>query len=86
MKKSDFCFVLILGVCFSFLTTPALSQDQEEERHVYVIQTWKTVMPEDGSAAERDSLFSEWFEAVPKKNNKILSAVNLRHFYGSDME
>jgi hypothetical protein len=41
-------------------------------------------MPEGGSAAERDSLLSEWFEAVPKKNEKILRVINLSHLYGSD--
>jgi len=57
----------------------------KEEGHFYVIMTWKTVMPEGGSAEERDSLLLEFQEAVTKKNEKILSSRNLRHYYGSDL-
>lgn len=57
---------------------------QQEERHFFYIQTFKTVIPEDGSVAERDSLMLEWVKAVPNKNDKLISVRHLRHWLGSD--
>lgn len=78
MKNLSYLFALI---CCFFISSIATAQD---ESHVYIVVTYKAVMPENGTAAERDSLLSEWVEAVLKKNDKILSSKNLRHFYGGD--
>ncbi|MFQ5798318.1 MAG: hypothetical protein ACE5H0_06445 [Bacteroidota bacterium] len=75
---------LVFAIALSFSLSYSVAFAQEEEAHVYLIQTWKTVMPEDGTAAERDSLVSEWVEGVLKKNGKVLSSMNLRHFFGLD--
>jgi hypothetical protein len=53
--------------------------------HIYVVTKWKSVIPEGGTAAERDSLLSQFFRAVTKKNNKIFSSKTLVHYYGSDL-
>ena len=58
---------------------------KQEKPHIYVVTKWKSVIPEGGSAAERDSLMSQYFRAVTKKNNKILSQRVLVHYYGSDL-
>ena len=83
MKNKNYSFALVITVCF--LLSTSLAFTQEEEGHLYVVTTWKTVMPEGGSAAERDSLLLEWVEGVMKKNDKILSQKNFRHYYGSDL-
>ena len=84
MRKMTVLFVLSLAVLFLFSFQNNTAYAQQEERHIFWIQTWKTVMPEDGSAAERDSLLLERFEAVTMKNDKILSVKNLRHYWGSN--
>ena len=83
MRNKIYTFVLAIAVCCLLLNS--LSFTQEEERHFYVVTTWKTVMPEGGTAAERDSLMLEWVEGVLKKNDKIISQKNFRHYYGSDV-
>ena len=83
MKKRIFTFVLTIAVCILLLNS--LSFAQEKEPHFFVVTTWKTVMPDDGSAVERDSLMKEWTEKVLKKNEKIISQKNFRHYYGSDV-
>jgi len=83
MKTRIFTFVLTIAICILLLNN--LSFSQEKEQHFFVVTTWKTVMSEGGSAAERDSLMKEWTENVLKKNEKIISQKNFRHYYGSDM-
>jgi len=58
---------------------------KQEKPHIYVVTTYKAVIPEGGTAAERDSLLSQFFRAVTKKNNKIFSSKTLVHYYGSDL-
>ena len=82
MKKQIVFYTLVLAVC-SLLSISTIFA-QEEEKHVYVIATFKAVMPEDGSIAERDALLTEWVEGVIKKNEHILSSKELRHRYGDD--
>lgn len=82
MKNTVRFFALVLGIFF--LVPNSLAFGQEEEGHFFVVTTWKTVMPEGGSAAERDSLLLEWTNAVLKANDKILSSKDLRHYYGGD--
>ncbi len=57
---------------------------KKEERHIYVVTKYKTTMPKDGTSAERNNLLSQFFKAVVKKNNKVLSSKTLVHYYGSD--
>ena len=52
--------------------------------NVFIVQTFKAKMPEGGTAAERDSLYMEWVENVAKKNEKILSHRDFRHYFGQD--
>ncbi len=59
---------------------------RKEENHWYVITKYKTIMPERGTAAERDALMLEWAKAVIRKNNKIVSHKTLVHYYGSDSQ
>jgi hypothetical protein len=84
MKNTVRFFALTLSVFYLVLNSPVLAQ--EEERNIYVITTWKTVIPEGGNAAERDSLLSEWVTDVQNRNDKILSTKVLRHYYGSDSQ
>ena len=84
MRKMTALFALSLAVLLLFSFQNNAAYAQQEERHIFRVQTWKAVMPEDGSAAERDSLLAEWFEAVTMKNDKILSVKELRHYYGGN--
>lgn len=86
MRKMTALFALSLAILLLFSFQNNTAYAQQEERHVFVVQTWKTVMPEHGSAAERDSLLAEFFEAVPMKNDKILSEKNLRHYIGGNSQ
>ena len=74
---------LLVLICCLLVSSSSIANAQDES-HVYVVVTYKAIMPDDGTAAERDSLLTEWIEAVLKKNDKIISSTNLRHFYGSD--
>ena len=82
MKNRIQHFTLTLVVCFLLFNTVVFAQE-EEQPHVFVVVTWRTVMPEDGNAAGRDSLLLEWVEAQ-KSNEKVLSSKNLRHRFGND--
>ncbi|MEJ2636969.1 MAG: hypothetical protein P8184_16985 [Calditrichia bacterium] len=83
MKNRIYFFALAIALCFMFLRGKAIAQ--EEGGNIYVVTTWKTVMPEGGSEAERDSLLQEWIEGTVEKNDKILSQKHLSHYYGSDL-
>ncbi len=74
---------VIALICCSLVLLGGVANAQDNS-HVYVVVTWQTIMPEGGTAEDRDALLSEWIGAVLKKNNKILSSKNLRHMYGSN--
>lgn len=76
--------VLIAGAMFCLLSSSAYSQEQEEERHFFVIQTWKVDIPEDGTRAELGQLMKEWAEKITRKNDKIISERVLIHNMSSD--
>ena len=82
MKKLLFYFALMCAVNLLLINNNLYAQ--QEERHFFEVQTFKTVIPEDGSYAERDSLMLEWVKAVQNKNDKFISVRHLRHYYGSD--
>lgn len=79
--KNTVHFTLALVVCFMILSSVGFAQD--DEGHIYVVSTFKSVMPEGGSAKERDDLLLELKEAQ-KSNKKVLSSFVLRHHWGSD--
>ncbi|MFA8435539.1 MAG: hypothetical protein ACEPOZ_13555 [Marinifilaceae bacterium] len=83
MKNKVRLLVMVIAILtFSF---PKPTQAQVSEGNFFIVTTWKTVMPQDGNAAERDSLLMEWIVDVLRKNDKIISEKSLRHFYGSDL-
>jgi len=79
--KNTVHFTLALAVCFMMLSSVGFAQD--DEGHIYAVTTWKTVIPEGGSADERDNLLMELLEAQ-KSNKKVLSQMQLRHFIGNN--
>ena len=77
--------VLTLVLSLAVLSAPVRAQDMEEDGgNIFVVQTWDALMPEDGRAAERDSLLALWYEHVITPNEFIVSEKNLRHLYGAD--
>jgi len=74
---------LVIVLFFGFTNNSVFAQMEEEQGHIFVVTTWKTVMPEGGSAAERDSLLTELFNAR-KSNPKVLSQLELQHHWGND--
>lgn len=58
---------------------------KKRKPHIFIVTTYKAAIPEGGTAAEMDSLVSQFFRAVDKKNSKILSSKTLVHYYGSDL-
>ena len=83
MKNTITCFVLGLSVCFLLINTLAFAQ--EEKGSIYIITTFKGMMPEGGSVAERDSLLMVVLE-LQKMNPKYLSVKVLRHHWGKDYQ
>lgn len=75
-------FALALTLCIFTLSTIASAQD--DEGHIYVVMTFKSVIPEGGTSEERDALLTELLEASTRNNDKILSQISLRHFWGND--
>ena len=84
MKRIITCFVA-LSVCFLLCNTGVgFGQEEEEVRHIFTISTYKAgIITEDGTRAERDSLFMVGVE-LQKSNPKYLSVKVLRHYWGSD--
>ncbi len=80
MKHPAYAIALICG---SLLLFGGVASAQDDG-HVYVVVTWESIMPDGGTAEERDALVSEYVEAVIKKNDKIISHKNLRHMYGGN--
>lgn len=82
MKRLFGALVLTLISFFFVFNSITIAQ---EEGHYYGITTWKLTVPADGSSAELNELFKEWYEKIVLKNDKILSQKVLRHRSGSDM-
>lgn len=80
--KYGICFLAIVFF-FGLTNNSVFAQTGENQGHIFVITTWKTVMPEGGSAAERDSLLKELFDAH-KSNPKVLSQMEMHHRWGHD--
>jgi hypothetical protein len=81
MKHSLRFFTISLFIVVTF-NINLLAQDNNG--HVFTVTTFQINNPEDGSIAEFDSLNQLYTDKVIKKNEKIISQVNLRHFWGSD--
>jgi len=80
MKKS-FTFTLAI---LALLVSVSSTAQAQEEKHFFLVQTYKSVMPDGGSIAERDSLLTLYFEEVTMKNEYIISERHLRHYSGSN--
>ena len=80
MKQLTIIFVVMFTLIL--LSDNSFAQD---EGHYYSITTWKLRVPADGSNAELNELFKEWYEKVTTKNDKILSQKVLVHRSGPDM-
>ena len=80
MKRLTQTFVLLIVAML--YSGSALAQD---EGNFYSVTTWKMQVPADGSAAELNELFKEWYDKITTKNDKVLSQKVLRHVTGADM-
>lgn len=76
--KLNACFFLFVAFLISFCAANA------QQSNVVTVTTYKTVWPEGGKIAERDSLMNLWFENVAKKNGKIIHINYFVHYWGSD--
>ncbi|MDA3893508.1 MAG: hypothetical protein PF517_17730 [Salinivirgaceae bacterium] len=82
MKKGVGC-IIVLMLTFMLIGQSAFSQEKESQPHYFVVVTWKAVMPDGGSFAERDSLMQLYVDAI-KSNEKVLSVKHMTHYYGDD--
>jgi len=82
--KRVYLLSLVLA-CVAFLFCQSAFSQEKKEKHFFVITTWKLEIPEDGSNAELDSLFTVWHNKVITPNDKIISQKVLRHYWGHDM-
>lgn len=85
MKNIIQCFALMFLIFLMFINVSALAQEEEQAGHIFTVSTFKAVMPEGGSAAERDSLLMIGVE-LQNMNPKYLSVRLLRHRWGSDYQ
>lgn len=79
MRKITILMIAVCGVFAALNTVHA-----QDDNHLFLIVSYKSTMPDGGSAAERDSLLSIFTEAITRKNDKILSEQSMRHTYGPD--
>jgi hypothetical protein len=77
-------FLAIVVVSMGILCAINSHASAQSDTHIYTATTFKIAMPSGGSEAERDSLVAEYLEWVVKKNDKVLSAKNYRHSWGSN--
>ena len=78
-----FSIALLLGVLL-VSNVVAVAQDDDAPSHIIHIQTWQTDFPDDGSFAERDSLWKILFDATVMQNDLIVSQRTLQHFWGDN--
>lgn len=82
MKQIRFVFAFACaGVLLMLSSAPAQEQSAD---HIFVVTKFKTLVPEGGRGAERDSLLQLYHEKVTKKNPNVLSQRVVQHLYGSD--
>ena len=79
MKKASIVFLLTIALAFS-----GMLYAQEEDPHVYLVVTWESLNPEDGSNAEFDSLRTIWTENAVTKNEFIVNEIRMTHMYGAN--
>lgn len=83
--KTIHSLTLILFAFMLLNSTTIQAQDTDvSEDHIFVVVTWETMRPEDGTVAEMDSLMTLYQSEVINKNELIISEKNLRHLYGSN--
>ena len=74
---------LLLGVLL-VSNVVAVAQNDDDPSHIIHIQTWQANFPDDGSVAERDSLWKILFDATVMQNDLIVSQRTLQHFWGDN--
>jgi hypothetical protein len=79
MKNASIGFLLAVAIAFS-----GMLYAQEEEPNVYIVTTWESLNPEDGSNAELDSLTAIWVDNVVNKNEFIVNEIRMTHLWGSN--
>lgn len=82
MKQRSLTLVLAVMISLFIYNSLSLAQD---EGHFYTVTTWKMMVPTDGSNAELNDLFKEWYDKVVSKNDKIVSEKVFTHISGADM-
>jgi hypothetical protein len=75
-------FILLFAVLL-VSNTVAVGQDADTPNIIH-IQTIQATFPDDGSVAERDSLWKIFFDATVMKNDLIVSQRTLQHFWGDN--
>lgn len=76
--KLNICFFLLAALLMGLCTANA------QQGNIVTLVTYKSVWPEGGKLAERDSLMGVWFENVVKKNVNIIHFQYFTHYYGND--
>ncbi len=76
--------VIFAIACAAVVLAAGSAFAQAPNNHLFVATTMKSVIPEGGRVAERDSLLDLYHEQVTKKNPHILSQRVMQHFYGNN--
>ena len=83
--RTKLTLAFLIVIVSSLLVINEVEAQEQEKPHVFVVTTWKSTMPHNGTTAERDSLLMLWHNNVTMKNDLILSVQNFKHGYGSDL-
>ncbi len=77
----NFSFLLTAIMLFTFFFSSIIFA-QDESSHVFTVSTFEFSLPDEGSAAEFDSLNTLYMNNVINKNEYIISQRALRHLWG----
>lgn len=77
----NFSFLLTAIMLFTFFFSSIIFA-QDESSHVFTVSTFEFSLPDEGSAAEFDSLNTLYMNNVINKNEYIISRRALRHMWG----
>lgn len=83
MKTQKLFFAAILAVVISCGSLVVSAQD-EEQPHIFVIQTWIRNTGPNIERAEADSLVKYYHENIAMKNPKLLSSRTMGHYFTAD--
>lgn len=82
MKKQVLGITIAIFVVLAFVVQTVNAQEKKSKNYFTIVQ-WKSVIPDDGTYAERDSLLNVMYEAQ-KSNEKVISRKSMTHVYGDD--